>query len=259
MKKILKKDLPLGIVVYDGPSKIDGKPIVCIVNCFNKSDNEKTGNMLQSWIIRKDIHPQDAINRCEDYSICGSCFKRKTKSCYVLTHQAPSQIYRSYKEGRYLKFESDMLKYFVGRKLRIGSYGDPSSIETDIWSLLCSVVKSSVGYSSNWKKCNQSLKYYCMASVNTEKEYKEAVNKGWRTFRTRPYIETPLLENEIICPASKEGGEETNCSRCGMCSGSTSNRKNPVIVVHGWKHKVRYFREGLKNKENKKKYIMIGV
>jgi hypothetical protein len=260
MKKILKKDLPLGVVVYDGPSKLDGKPIICVVNCFNKSDNEKTGDILQSWIIRKDIHPQDAISTGQDKSICGSCFKRYTKSCYVCIHQAPTNVYHAYKRRRYLKFNTDMLKYFVGRKLRVGSYGDPSAIEdTSIWSLLCSVVKGSLGYTFNWKHCDPSLKYYCMASTNTEKEYEEAIDKGWRSFRTRPYLETPLLENEIICPASKEGGEETDCSKCGMCCGSTSNRKSPVIVIHGQKHKIRYFREGLKNRENKKKYIKIGV
>ena len=254
--KILKKDLPLGIIVYDGPSKIDGKPIICIVNGFDKSSNTKTGNMLQSWIIRKDIHPQDAIRTKEDYSICKDCFKRRTKSCYVVSY-APSSVYRAFKRGSYLKFKPDMLKYFVGRKLRIGSYGDPSAIDTSIWSLLCSVVKGYCGYSSNWGHCDQTLKYYCMASVNTEEEQNKAIKKGWRTFRTRPYLETPLLKNEIICPASKEGGEKTDCSRCGMCCGSASNKKNPVIMVHGWRHKIRYFREGLKNKENKKKYIMI--
>ena len=257
MNQLRVKDYPLGIVVYDGPSLIDGKPIVCIINCFKRTENEKTGNMLQSWIIRKDIHPADAIGRGEDYSICGDCFKRKTKSCYVNIGQAPSQIYRSYKSGSYVKFKPDMLKYFVGKKLRIGSYGDPSAIPVEIWSTLCSVVKGYCGYTSNWRKCNEVLKYYCMASVNTEEGYIEAGKKGWRTFRTRSYIDTPLLENEIICPASIEAGEKTNCSKCGMCCGSVSNRKNPVIVVHGFKHKVRYFREALKNKKNKKKYIMI--
>lgn len=258
MEEIRKKDLPLGIVVYDGPSLIDGKPIICVVNCFKRTGNEKTGDMLQSWIIRKNIHPVDAMKRGEDCSVCPkSCFKKATKSCYVHVYQAPSQVYRAYKSGSYIKFKPDMLRYFIGRKLRIGSYGDPSALPVSIISLLCSVVKNFTGYTSNHKHCYKALKYFCMASVNTEEEYKDAVSRGWRTFRTRPYIDTPLLENEIICPASEEGGKKTDCSRCGMCCGSVSNRKNPVIVIHGWKHKIRYFREALKNRENKKKYVLI--
>ena len=49
---------PNGVVIYDGPSLIDGKPILCILTVLiRKSKNPKTVNMLQTWIVRKDIHP----------------------------------------------------------------------------------------------------------------------------------------------------------------------------------------------------------
>jgi hypothetical protein len=43
-----------GVVLYEGPSELDGKPIV-VVATFN-SVNDKTGNMVQTWIIRSDMH-----------------------------------------------------------------------------------------------------------------------------------------------------------------------------------------------------------
>ena len=44
---------PTGYVIYDGPSLADGAPIIVIATI--KSGNSKTGDMLQTWIIRKDI------------------------------------------------------------------------------------------------------------------------------------------------------------------------------------------------------------
>jgi hypothetical protein len=42
-------------VIYDGPSLIDGKPIVAIAQV--NTGNRKTGNMAQTWILRSDIDP----------------------------------------------------------------------------------------------------------------------------------------------------------------------------------------------------------
>ena len=50
---------PSGYVIYDGPSLIDGKPIIAIA-ITKKSTNSKTGGMVQTYIIRKDIDPRQA-------------------------------------------------------------------------------------------------------------------------------------------------------------------------------------------------------
>ena len=53
-----KAQAPNGYILYQGPSNIDGKPIVVIATGFaNKSANGKTGDMIQTWIIREDIAP----------------------------------------------------------------------------------------------------------------------------------------------------------------------------------------------------------
>ena len=46
---------PPGVILYSGPSRIDNEPIVVIAT-FD-SDNEKTGKMIQTWIIRRDLSP----------------------------------------------------------------------------------------------------------------------------------------------------------------------------------------------------------
>ena len=60
-----------GAIIYSGPSRIDGAPIVAIA--VWDSSNRKTGSMLQTYILRSDIDPRDANKYGEDFSICGTC------------------------------------------------------------------------------------------------------------------------------------------------------------------------------------------
>lgn len=62
------------IIVYDGPSIIDGKPIVVILTGLaDSSANGKTGNLVQSFIIRSDVEPHTALKTGDDVSVCGLC------------------------------------------------------------------------------------------------------------------------------------------------------------------------------------------
>ncbi len=257
MQPLRRKDYPTGIIVYEGPSLIDGKPIVAIATGFRRTRNLKTGKMVGIWVLRSDIHPQDAIRTHEDFSICGDCKHRDFRSCYVNVLYGPISTWRSYKRGIYKQFTPDCLKYFKEKHMRIGSYGDPASIPFEVWDVLCRTAKGHTGYTHQWKSCDQRLKYLFMASVDSIEgyynEYTEAQQLGWRTFRIRGSENEPVFENEIICPASSEYGKKTDCLHCGFCSG-TNNRKCPVIVVHGWEHKVRYYREGMKKVKNHRKW-----
>ena len=62
------------LLIYDGPSAIDGAPIVAILTGLaNASRNIGTGDMLQVYIIRSDIMPEAARHTGADSSICGTC------------------------------------------------------------------------------------------------------------------------------------------------------------------------------------------
>lgn len=252
---MLKKDIPTGIILYEGPSLLDGKPIVVIANTFKKSANEKTGQMVQTWIMRSDMHPNDALKSGEDSSICGNCKhrgewdakkgRRVKHTCYVNILHGPTGVFRAYKSGKtYVRYEPYMDKFFVGHKMRLGCYGDPAAVPLEIWSHLCNdVVAGYTGYTHQWKVCNPLLARYCMASVDTIEEQKEAKDTGWRTFRVREDDDPIVLSDEIVCPASKEAGKLTSCSKCRACKGlGTTMSKNVVIKVHGWKHKLKYFK-----------------
>ena len=106
----MQKHNSSGYVIYDGPSVLDGKPIVVIATGFKtKSQNPKTGDMIQVFILYKDESPQEAAHSGNDSSVCGNCKHRGeliedlknggtrniNRSCYVVLFMAPGNVYRS--------------------------------------------------------------------------------------------------------------------------------------------------------------------
>jgi hypothetical protein len=162
---------------------------------------------------------------------------------------------------RYATFnETEHLELFRGRKIRLGSYGDPAAVPTEIWDKVCSVTDGHTGYTHQWNTrfVEPELKQYAMASCDNEKEYAKAKALGWRSFRVRMSTDAAVLENEFVCPASKEAGVKTDCSKCKACMGlSASTSKDPVIVVHGLDHKIAKFKWGMQRIAWKEKYMIM--
>ena len=244
MTKIAKKDRPNGYIIYRGPSMIDGKPIVVVATGFrNTSKNTKTGTMIQTWIMREDIHPQEAIHTGDDSSVCGDCKhrgiivngKNKGRTCYVTLYQAPANVWKSIRRGIYPSVAPNYLAngLFKNRFVRIGSYGDPAAVPVYIWKSILKHADGNTGYTHHWKTAPLEFKNFLMASTDTIDDYFEAKALGYRTFRVRGDSE-PLLKNEIACPAAKEMGHKTTCSACKGCGGIGSKANvNFAIMDHG--------------------------
>jgi len=225
---------PLGYIIYEGPSRINGDPIVAIATgVHNKSHNPKTGPMVQIYILSSKYHPLDAIKCGGNTSVCGNCpMKRIIKdgkmhgACYVNLGQGPNNIYRSYKTKRYTKLTSYAV--FKGRAVRFGAYGDPTAIPLKIIKEIASQATSWTGYTHRWQLTkNGGYKDYCIASCDSVALVKKALSIGWTTFRHKK-PESPLLSNETICPNDKDG---TQCITCGLCNGKS--QVNIVIDRHG--------------------------
>jgi hypothetical protein len=179
-------DTPKGLVLYEGPSLLDKKPIVVIATGLQSgSGNVKTGKMIQTWILLKNMTPTDGVSKSKDYSICGDCKHAKWDTCYVNVAQGPYSVYSAYKRGIYTKATPESYEVFDDRTVRFGAYGDPAAVPTDIWANIAKRAKGHTGYTHQWTTCDPKLKLYCMASVDTEKEFKQARKKNWRTFRVR--------------------------------------------------------------------------
>lgn len=231
-----------GAIFYDGPSQLDGVPIIGIVTGLKKSSkNPKTHWMLQTFILLRDTAPHLAIKNGADVSICGDCKHRyhaatetdpeKKRSCYVLVHNSPLSVWRCYQKGNYGALDYSKI---AGKQLRLGSYGDPAAIPLQVWEKLkkATGITQHTGYTHQW----ESMPEYgtlCMASVDSPQEFKAARLLGLRTFRVRSKTES-LLPGEFVCPASEEGHHKTTCDHCGLCNGAESKTdRTPVIYAHG--------------------------
>jgi len=241
--RALKRGEFSGIVLYEGPSRIDGAPIVAIAcRIAAASNNAKTGAMVQTFIMRQDIAPHKALKTGDDSSVCGDCKLRPIHKgptrCYVRVYQAPLSVWNAYQRGRYavpgVDFDAALLpELFAGLSFRIGSYGDPAAIPAAVWKKATRKVKNRTGYTHQWRKrIGVGLKNLCMASADNESDVATATAKGWRTFRVRKH-DAPTLKTESICPASEEGGRRTQCDTCGLCKGATIAARNIVIADHG--------------------------
>lgn len=231
-----------GVLVYAGPSYIDDKPIICVATL--KTENRKTGDMIQTWIIRSDLSPLDAHKAGDDYSVCGNCKHRGTealgigsgkRTCYVNLGQAPRQVYKQYTLGRYPKiFQPDYRRVVLNRYVRLGAYGDPAALPFEILSDFVQSSKGHTGYTHQWRDCDQRWRSLLMASVDSLEEKHEAEDMGWRTFRCMTEQES-LESNEIFCPAAPEGGSKTDCANCRLCAGNKHSKsvKSIGIIVHG--------------------------
>ena len=241
-------------ILYSGPSLIDGSPIVAIA--IIRSGNSKTGNMIQTHIIRGDISPLEASKTGQDYSICGDCKHRGTRtdnplkkqaegrSCYVNLGQGPSQVFKAYKKGNYKPTtQQERQEIGRGRMIRLGTYGDPAAVPQSIWQDVLHASEGHTGYThqhgSKTNPANPDIYKKLMHSADTQQEALEAHAKGYRTFRVIPLKQwqdegkASLLKNEISCPASKEAGARVQCKECKLCAGSDTKGKNIAIVDHG--------------------------
>jgi hypothetical protein len=236
-------------IIYSGPSLIDGSPIVCVA--ITTSGNSKTGDMVQTHIIRADLDPRAASKTGADYSICGTCQHRGTptadpakataagRTCYVNLGQGPLQVFKAYRAGKYPTATSaeQITALGKGRMIRLGTYGDPAAVPATVWDALLAEATGHTGYTHQHEHSPDYKRM--MYSADTPAEAAAAHRKGYRTFRVIPVQQwqeqgkAAILANEILCPASKENDKGVTCSQCKLCTGSTSSGKSIAIVAHG--------------------------
>jgi hypothetical protein len=239
-----------GLILWEGNSRIDDRPIVAIITGLeDNSTNKKTGPMAQTWIIGTSVHPHEAIDTGDDVCVCGNCPLRKQSSgvrlCYV--PQMPlGQIYRCFHAGVYPEYQpsahADLLRFrYAVYGLRIGSYGDPAAVPSQVWLDQIELARKGrgwTGYTRRWMHPeNQIYRDYLMASCFSIAEQQEAIALGWRTYRIKGIGEANLID-EISCPGSIEMDHSTICANCHLCDGAASpNAPSITIQIHGGQSK----------------------
>jgi len=250
------------IVLYKGPSVLDGRPIVALATL--KSKNEKTGPMVQIWIMRADKTPVRASKSQGDQSVCGNCPRRHAlrglrdalgklfaADCYVLIHNAPQSSWKAW--ARAGKPDADMASAVIQcafaadrHGVRLGAYGDPAAVPHTVWQTFladCGTLAGRTirhtGYTHQWRSrlattphrdwCRENL----MASCDNASEFEKARSLGWRGF-VAIQAGSPTPQGTIECLADRDGSRKT-CETCGICDGSQNRpqRTSVYIFEHG--------------------------
>jgi hypothetical protein len=129
-----------------------------------------------------------------------------------------------------LSIEGDKIK---GKFVRFGAYGEPVLLGHTVVKGIAELAANFTGYTHQWHIPQYEWsKDYFMASVESESLMTKANHKGFRTFRVRTKQSSILPTQEVICPASKEGGRKATCVNCALCKGTSSKAKNIVIIKH---------------------------
>lgn len=238
----------LGFIAYEGPSLIDGAPIVVIINKLDGSDNAKTGAIVQSFIIRSDVAPTDALKTGEDVSICGQCPHRPILAkqsgeapCYVNVGRSVRAVYDAYKRGRYTRADAATIaRALAGKIVRLGTYGDPFAAPVTMWAQITRYAAGRRGYTHQWARPDFDASAWAplvMASADNVDEAARANLLGMRVFRVSMGVD--VQAGEAMCPASAEAGRRATCAKCTLCSGTSIQARDIVIADHAAGHKRR--------------------
>lgn len=223
-------------IIWQGMSPIDGMPVVAILTGINSpSNNSKTGDMPQVWILRSDIHPVAALRSGDDVSICGDCphrpkqrgdkaLNKSERTCYV-NPMSFSGVYRKFAADGY-PMHADLNKLAhdleaAGKHVRLGAYGDPACIPLDILEAAFTRVPTT-GYTHRWRVCPTEYAAWTMASCESLQDIAAARSLGYRVFYAAADPERQDLSGKRLatCPAAKESGKATTCRKCMACGGT---------------------------------------
>ena len=245
----------LGFIAYEGPSLIDGAPIVVIINKINDgSDNAKTGAIDQSFFIRSEVAPTDALKTGADVSICGQCphrpiLARETGEapCYVNVGRSVRSVYDAYKRGRYTRADAATIaRALAGKIVRLGTYGDPFAAPVTMWAQVTRYAAGRRGYTHQWARPDFDASAWAplvMASADTIDEAARANLLGMRVFRVSVGVD--VQAGEAMCPASAEAGRRATCAKCTLCSGTSIQARDIVIADHAVGHARRVIKIGV--------------
>lgn len=210
----------------NGYTVFENEHIVCVVTGFvRKSRNAKTGPMLQSYILPK-IGPLQARSSGQQSIVCGDC-PLQDSVCYVEVGKSVQGVWKAWINGRYPTLTD--FSALNGKRLRIGSWGDPAFVPVAVWKALVDATgQRNTGYTHQWRKATaRGLVDLVMASCDSAEEQMQATKMGWRTFRVIGKGHA-TFRDEIICPAESRG---LTCHSCRLCNGK-GMAKSIAITIH---------------------------
>ena len=216
------------VELWRGESALQpGAEIMMIASgLWNPSNNRKTGAMIQTWILpASEKSPWQHAKSGNDVMVCGLCKHRRgggeNADCYESPWQAAGQIWRAWQAGRIPRLASPWNNILSGRRVRLGSYGDPCAVPMDILEKITTQSMGWTGYTHAWRRPSaHPARHWLMASVDTDRETDQARRRGWKTYRVK-YAgdDLPAGDGAVECDHATNGTQCADCMRCDAHNG----------------------------------------
>lgn len=217
------------------------------VIALSKTTNSKISNgesVVQTWHYSRGQFEsaQRKVSQKEFFSydepVCMDCpmSSRANGGCYTHSYlqfsgflsqlRSIGKTYKTFDDIPDLDIHSftEAIGMCTGRFVRFGSYGEPSLLNHEMVRLMCAQAKSWTGYTHQFRKKPEYLQYF-MASVHSSDE----LSPSYRSFLVGG-SETPKTSDLVSCPASKEMGYKSSCSKCGLCSGTLGKGQKSILI-----------------------------
>lgn len=208
---------------YIFTTKVEG---VEYVHIMKPKGNKKTGGLdWEFYHFTAGMHPQECRTSGHDaFTNCQGCPLASNNGCYVMP-LALNAIYKSrVLDGKALRItHKRAIELVKGRDIRLGAYGNPSTLGTALQRKLQEASSLCLSYEHHRHKARVS-----MVSVHSAEEAMQWQAKGYRTYRTLGETEH-MLDSEIPCPNVTHG---VTCAACGLCD-TRKPGKSIVAPYHG--------------------------
>lgn len=173
-----------------------------------------------------------ADTNCLDcpYNTFGRCYTHKFNQ-FVGFKAMLKMVVRKYGSWDVIPVYSPVQLPFIAAMckdtyIRFGTYGEPSLIPVELIEACIGQAASYTGYTHQWKRFN--LGAYFMASVHDDKGVQAAKAAGYRSF----VATNDEIKDAVHCPASKEQGFKSHCSKCALCSGTAGKGTKSVYIYN---------------------------
>lgn len=236
------RDMPTTLVLWAGPSELDGTPIMLVGSRIAEpSQNRKTGDMVQVSIMRQDLAPIDAWRVGGDAAVCPDACPHRSKArdgrgtCYVnkarltATHAAAVRELRAGRVG----FPPFL---FARARVRMGMEGDPAAVPLEVIAPILRASGAWSMYTAAWRTLPDAWRTYAMASCDTPADAAEAMRRGWRPFAASQSVEEDhAYETAGLTLCNAERPTPVTCAACLRCNGSGKNPSRPgaYLAIHG--------------------------
>lgn len=123
------------------------------------------------------------------------------------------------------EMHAEIVRLSENKYVRFGTYGEPSLHPLQLIKDVIMVAEIHTGYTHQWMR-HSELGAFFMASTHSSDEEKLARMSGYRSFIA---TDEPI-DGAVNCPASKEQGYKSHCSKCGLCSGTDGKGQKSIYI-----------------------------